>query len=260
MAWPNSVTVRTVTGTYVTGSGSPAKGRVVFTPSSRILDQYDAIILEAALTATLDATGSFSISLPATDNPLLYPQQWTYTVRVKLFGQKESEFAVYIPYGNGSSINLTAQVNPALVAESESLPSYTSISGTQIATAPAGPVGPRGYSVVTGNGPPTYTAGYDGDIYIDKLTGFFYGPKALGEWSGVPFYTPAEVDNTTQRFTHTQSVASATWTITHTLGGRPAVTIVDSGESVVYGDLVYNSNTSITISFTAPFAGVAYLT
>jgi hypothetical protein len=248
MAWPNSVTVRTVTGTYLTASGNPAKGRVTFTPSSRILDQYDAVILDAALTATLNTAGTFSISLPATDNPLLYPQQWTYTVKVKLYGQKESEFAVYIPYNDGSTINLTGQ-------------SYPSVSNTSVApAAPSGPVGPRGYSVVAGNGPPTYAAGYDGDIYIDKDNGYFYGPKALGEWSGVPFYVPAEVDNTTQRYTHTQSVASSTWAITHTLGGRPAVTIVDSGESVVYGDIVYNSNSSISISFSAPFAGIAYLT
>jgi hypothetical protein len=62
------------------------------------------------------------------------------------------------------------------------------------------------------------------------------------------------------RHIHTQASASATWTITHALGGRPSVTIVDSSSTVVIGDVVYNSDTSITINFSAAFSGFAYLT
>ena len=65
---------------------------------------------------------------------------------------------------------------------------------------------------------------------------------------------------TTNRHIHTQASASATWTITHALGGRPSVTIVDSASTVVIGDVVYNSDTSITINFSAAFSGFAYLT
>lgn len=63
-----------------------------------------------------------------------------------------------------------------------------------------------------------------------------------------------------RRHVHTQSTASAEWVITHTLGGRPSVTIVDSAGTVVIGEVQYDSNTQITASFTAAFSGYAYLT
>ena len=104
-----------------------------------------------------------------------------------------------------------------------------------------------------------------GDIYIDTVTGDFYGPKTSAGWPDTPFFTAlssatinAAVLN--DRKIHTQSSASSTWNVTHELGGRPSVTIVDSAGTVVVGDVVYNSNTSITVTFSAPFSGFAYLT
>lgn len=64
----------------------------------------------------------------------------------------------------------------------------------------------------------------------------------------------------TRRHIHTQNTASDEWTITHTLGGRPSVTIVDSAGTVVIGEVQYDSNTQVTILFTAAFSGYAYLT
>ena len=60
-------------------------------------------------------------------------------------------------------------------------------------------------------------------------------------------------------YAHTQSVSSATWTITHNLGYRPAVSVVDSGGNYVVGDVNYISTNALTISFSAPFGGFAYL-
>lgn len=60
-------------------------------------------------------------------------------------------------------------------------------------------------------------------------------------------------------YSHTQSVSSATWTITHNLGFRPAVSVVDSGGNHVIGDVNYISVNALTISFSAPFGGSAYL-
>jgi len=104
-----------------------------------------------------------------------------------------------------------------------------------------------------------------GDIYIDTVTGDFYGPKTEAGWPDTPFFTAlssATIDAAVlnDRKIHTQSSASSTWNVTHELGGRPSVTIVDSAGTVVVGDVVYNSNTSITVSFSAPFSGFAYLT
>ena len=65
-------------------------------------------------------------------------------------------------------------------------------------------------------------------------------------------------------YTHNQSSVSNTWTITHNLNRFPSVTVVDSGNTVVEGTVVYNSNKQLTITFFSAgsplaFSGKAYL-
>lgn len=60
-------------------------------------------------------------------------------------------------------------------------------------------------------------------------------------------------------FIHQQPSAAAVWLITHPLGKRPAVTVVDSAGDQVEGDLRYLSDNSLQITFAAAFAGQAYL-
>ena len=65
-------------------------------------------------------------------------------------------------------------------------------------------------------------------------------------------------------FTHNQNSSSNTWVITHNLMRFPSVTVVDSGESIVQGTVVYNSNKQLTITFfqrgvALAFQGKAYL-
>ena len=65
-------------------------------------------------------------------------------------------------------------------------------------------------------------------------------------------------------FTHNQTSTSDTWVITHNLHRFPSVTVVDSGGSIVMGNVVYNSNKQLTITFFSggtalAFQGKAYL-
>jgi hypothetical protein len=60
-------------------------------------------------------------------------------------------------------------------------------------------------------------------------------------------------------YTHTQSVSASTWTINHNLGYYPSVSVVDSGESLVVGDVTYISTNTLSVSFNASFGGKAYL-
>ena len=60
-------------------------------------------------------------------------------------------------------------------------------------------------------------------------------------------------------YIHTQSASSSTWTINHNLGFYPAVSVVDSGENVVIGDVTYISTNTLSVSFNASFGGKAYL-
>lgn len=60
-------------------------------------------------------------------------------------------------------------------------------------------------------------------------------------------------------YTHTQLAPSTTWLVTHNLGKYPAVTVVDSGGTLVVGDVQHTSPNQLTITFTAAFGGVAHL-
>ena len=64
----------------------------------------------------------------------------------------------------------------------------------------------------------------------------------------------------TRRHIHTQGSVSSIWTITHALGGNPSVMVVDSSNTVVYGEIQYLSSTQLQILFSAAFSGFAYLT
>lgn len=60
-------------------------------------------------------------------------------------------------------------------------------------------------------------------------------------------------------YTHDQQVPAQVWTIVHNLGRKPSVTVVDSADNTVVGDVAYTSSNQITVTFTAAFAGKAYL-
>lgn len=60
-------------------------------------------------------------------------------------------------------------------------------------------------------------------------------------------------------YIHVQSIPSATWNIVHNMNKFPSVTVVDSAETVVYGDIEYISITELRITFSVEFGGKAYL-
>ena len=58
---------------------------------------------------------------------------------------------------------------------------------------------------------------------------------------------------------HNQAAASSAWVITHNLNKYPSVTITDSANDEVEGEVRYNGLNSLTVTFSAPFSGKAYL-
>jgi len=60
-------------------------------------------------------------------------------------------------------------------------------------------------------------------------------------------------------YVHTQNVSSNTWVISHNLGYNPSVTALDSAGTQVEGDVVWTSLNQLTVTFSAAFGGVAYL-
>ena len=60
-------------------------------------------------------------------------------------------------------------------------------------------------------------------------------------------------------FTFNQVVASTTWIINHNLGKFPSITVIDTADTVVTGEYTYTDNNNVTLTFSAGFAGKAYL-
>ena len=100
-------------------------------------------------------------------------------------------------------------------------------------TGPQGPVGPTGPEGPMGETGATGPPGSTGPA----------GPPGFGS----------------ETLTFHQPVASAIWTIDHNFPYVPQITTVDSTGREVEGDVVYTTATQIVVSFSAPFAGTAFL-
>lgn len=68
-----------------------------------------------------------------------------------------------------------------------------------------------------------------------------------------------EIALVSQTYTHYQDTASNVWVINHNLGKFPSITTLDSAGSNVLGDILYNSNNTLTLTFSASFSGISYL-
>lgn len=60
-------------------------------------------------------------------------------------------------------------------------------------------------------------------------------------------------------FIYKQKAPSTLWTINHNLDKYPDVTIVDSANTVVVGEIIYIDKNSLNIAFSSGFSGTAYL-
>ena len=71
--------------------------------------------------------------------------------------------------------------------------------------------------------------------------------------------TDPSTQNPQLGFKYTQGTPSATWTISHNLTFYPNITVVDSGGSVVEGEVSYLNSNTVVLTFRSAFSGVAYL-
>ena len=112
----------------------------------------------------------------------------------------------------------------------------TEIKNDVIVSTP-GPQGPRGRSILNGNGVPSANLGLEGDFYYDKLTTRFYGPKLSDlTWSGATNYLlstmtltyPWELSQVSGPVNGVYSVE-----INHNMGYNPNVTIKASSGDIL---------------------------
>lgn len=148
-----------------------------------------------------------------------------------------------------------------------------------------GIVGPPGSQILSSSGAPGIELGVIGDYYLDKTTNNLYGPKTQESGWGTPiglgsaeFENQFDLDSPEDgqvieydadqdlwvprhiRYTHVQASATNTWSVNHNLGVHPGgVTVVDSGDNIVYGDVLYVNDNTLTITFSSAFGGKVYI-
>lgn len=138
----------------------------------------------------------------------------------------------------------------------------TEIKNDVIVSTP-GPQGPRGRSILNGNGVPSANLGLEGDFYYDKLTTRFYGPKLSDlTWSGATNYLLSTMTLTYPwELSQVSGPANGVYSveINHNMGYNPNVTIKASSGDILETGIDYNSINKITLTMAQPFSGTAYL-
>jgi len=137
----------------------------------------------------------------------------------------------------------------------------TEIVNDVIISSP-GPQGPRGKTILNGEGVPAGNLGLEGDFYYDKLTTRFYGPKLLNtSWDTATNYLLSTM-TLSYPFSIGQVVDQGSyWSleITHNMGYNPNVTVKNSAGDILETGIDYNSINKITLIMAQPFGGIAYL-
>lgn len=62
-----------------------------------------------------------------------------------------------------------------------------------------------------------------------------------------------------QSYSFTPDDSQSVWNITHNLGFKPSVQVVNALGTEFFGDVVYTNNNQLTVTFSAPVYGTIYL-
>lgn len=187
-------------------------------------------------------------------------------------------------YISGDALNLVevTEASKNLIVVSQELQNVIDVvtKGTQ---------GPAGTQIIDGEGVPSNSIGRIGDYFFDRPEGRLYGPKTTVGWgdtyielltylglddlTDVDATEPTEQDvlmyeestntwkNQKIRYVHDQPTPSDEWVINHGLKTKPAaISVFDTSDTMVFGDVNHVTVNQVVLSFSAAFAGVAYLT
>ena len=126
-----------------------------------------------------------------------------------------------------------------------------------------GPQGPRGKTILNGNGIPANNFGLQDDFYYDKETSKLYGPKLSDQtWVNSAVITlTANTLSYPWELTQLTGPSNGVYSllIQHNLGYSPNVTVKSSAGDVLETGIDYNNINSITLTMAQPFSGTAYL-
>lgn len=86
------------------------------------------------------------------------------------------------------------------------------------------------------------------------------GGDSTGGSTGVTLEQVYQIVNAANAtYVHWQNDAAKIWHVLHDLGRYPAVSVVDSGDTEVWGEVTYVNSNYLTITFDNDFGGKAYL-
>lgn len=129
------------------------------------------------------------------------------------------------------------------------------------------PQGPRGRTILNGQGAPSNNLGLEGDFYYNTLTTDFYGPKLNNtSWSGAQIIKFIQ-EGADYAYVSSWELAQVTGPVNgvysvvlnHNLGFHPNVTVKTSAGDILETGIDYNSINTITLTMAQPFSGTAYL-
>lgn len=217
-----------VTGTYLeSGTGTPREGRVTFLATAPMRQaSINQTIAPTEITATLSASGSFSVTLYATNDTDTEPKGVTYEVTERIKGAALNKYFISIDkdaiLGTVDLADLVPSIDPVVQIN------YATVEYVDDAFADAG-----------------------------NAENLIFTPTS--EISSVNVQDAIEEVRSRSRYVHNQPTASNTWSITHNMRFYPNVSIVDTALSKVIGEVTYISENALTVTFSHSFAGKAYL-
>jgi hypothetical protein len=139
MEMPRIITVQ---GTFIKSDGTPETGSLEFYSKVYVVESDGETAMVPSVTrGDLDPLGQVHIELPATDDPAWSPNNWTYTLVMRLSGDFSSK-EVVIPYNSPG----------AILSVSQLVPTYPSgnVSGNYIPLSAKG--APNGVATLDVNG------------------------------------------------------------------------------------------------------------
>lgn len=220
-------TTVTVTGHFQDTEGDAASGRVTFMLTHPMRDaEANLTITPSLVTATLSASGTFSVDLFATNDDTTEPTGVAYEVTERITGAPVNKYFVSI---DKDAINGTVDL-------ADLAPNIDTVVQYNYATVE-----------------------YVDDAFSDTGSAETIIFTPTSEITSTNVQDAIEELRTRSRYVHNQASASSTWSITHNMKFYPNVSIVDTGLSKVIGEVTYVSENALTVTFSHPFAGKAYL-
>lgn len=119
-------------------------------------------------------------------------------------------------------------------------------------TNPGTPSGPRVYITSL----PGYYQHFNLTVLDRELALFIWDS---GTWSKEVIVIFPEPFSGDRKLRFTQSTPESTWSVIHNFGKIPSVTITDTSGNEVEGEITHIDLNSLTVTFSAPFAGFADL-